>query len=278
MFHQILADGGGHGQTDVGIHIDLAYAHAGSLAQHVFRHAAGAAHLAAELVAGFHEFLGHAGGAVQHQRIAGQAFADLFQAFEVQLGFALELVGTMAGADGHGQGVAARALHEVHGLVGVGVHMVGIAHMLFHTGQLAQFGFHPDAARVGVFHHLLGQGDVFFIGQVRAVDHHGGETAVDTVAAQFEAGAVVQMHHHGHGRILGQGGFHQLHEVFLPGIAARARRDLKDHGGFFLRGGLHDALHDFHVVDVERAHSIPARIGGGEHFLRPDKRHGFLLH
>jgi len=215
---------------------------------------------------------------VQHQRIAGQALADLFQAFEVQLGFALELVGTVAGADGHGQGVAARAFHEVHGLVGVGVHMVGIAHMLFHTGQLAQFGFHPDAARVGVFHHLLGQGDVFFIGQVRAVDHHGGETAVDTVAAQFEAGAVVQMHHHGHGRILGQGGFHQLHEVFLPGIAARARRDLKDHGGFFLRGGLHDALHDFHVVDVERAHSIPARIGGGEHFLRPDKRHGFLLH
>ena len=80
------------------------------------------------------------------------------------------------------------------------------------------------------------------------------------------------------GRILGQGGFHQLHEVFLSGIAARARGDLKDHGGFFLRGGLHDALHDFHVVDVERAHSIPARISGGEHFLRPDKRHGFLLH
>lgn len=50
-----------------------------------------------------------------------------------------------------------------------------------------------------------------------------------------------------------------------------------DHRGFFLGGGPHDALDDFHIVDVERAHGVAPGVGGGEHFSGTHKRHGFLL-
>ena len=112
MFHQILADGGGHGQTDVGIHIDLAHAHAGSLAQHVFRHTAGAAHLAAELVAGFHEFLGHAGGAVQHQRDI-DLIADLCQTFKIKFWNHSFWICSMCCSYCHCQTIAVCSLYEL---------------------------------------------------------------------------------------------------------------------------------------------------------------------
>ena len=155
--------------------------------------------------------------------------------------------------------------------------MLGGTDVFLDAGQLAQLGFHPDPPGVGIVHHLFGQGDIFLIGQVRTVDHHRSEAAVNAVLAHLEAGAVVQMHHHGHGGVFDQGGLHQFHDVGLTGVFAGSGGNLEDHRGFFLGGGPHDALDDFHIVDVERAYGVAPGVGGGEHFSGTHKRHGFLL-
>ena len=211
---------------------------------------------------------------MQHQRIAGHHGRNLVEAFEVELGFALELVRAVTRADGDGQRVAAGALDEFHGLIGIGVDALFGGNVFFHAGELTEFGFHPHAAVVGVVHHLLRDGDVFLEGQVRAVDHDGAEAAVDAGLAQFKVGAVIEMHHHREIG-LGKGGFHQFHDVHLTGILAGAGGNLKDQRRALFRAGLHDALNDFHVVDVESADGIPFLVGAGKHLFGSGDRHGF---
>ena len=165
MLDHVLADGRGQGQTDIGIHVDFADAHGGGPAQHVFRHAAGVAYVAAVLVAFLDELMRHGRGAVEDERIVGKLFADGFKAGEVEFGFALKLVGAVAGADGDGQGVASGLFDEVDSLIRVGELMPFGLHVLFDAGELAEFGLNPHASRMGVVDDLLGQGHVFLIGQ-----------------------------------------------------------------------------------------------------------------
>ncbi len=213
---------------------------------------------------------------MQHQRESGQLGGDLFQTGKVKLGFALEFVGAVARADGDGQGVASGAPHKLHSLVRVGIDVIGGGDMFLHTGQFAQFGFHPHSPGVGIFHHLFGHGDVFLEGQMRAVDHHRGETAVDAVPAHFKRRTVVQVHHDRHVALV-QSGLHQLHDVFLSGVLAGSGGNLKNDGSFLFRRGLHDALDDFHVVYVKGADGVASPIGALKHVFGSDQRHGILL-
>ena len=57
---------------------------------------------------------------MQHDGESGQAPAHFFQDVKAQARFALELVRAMAGADGNGEAVHARALDKFLYLVGVG--------------------------------------------------------------------------------------------------------------------------------------------------------------
>ena len=125
---------------------------------------------------------------------------------------------------------------------------------------------------VRVFHNLLRERNVFFIGVVAAVDHHGGETAVDAALADVEAVAMVKMQADGQAG-LDHGRFHELHQVGVVRVFARAGGNLKDQRGGKLLCRFGDALHDLHVVDVERADGIAAFIGLFEHFSACDKRH-----
>ena len=59
-----LADGAGHGQTQVGVDVDLADGQLSGMAQLLFRHADGVGHVAAVLVDHLHILLGHGGRAV----------------------------------------------------------------------------------------------------------------------------------------------------------------------------------------------------------------------
>ena len=109
---------------------------------------------------------------------------------------------------------------------------------------------------VRVLDDLAGQFDVLFKGQVAAVDHDGGEAAVDAALAQLEAVAMVQMD--GDGQVkaggflgVGDGGLDELHQVNVLGVLAGAGGDLQDQGSLLLDRGLGDALDDLHVVDVK---------------------------
>ncbi|MPM50572.1 hypothetical protein SDC9_97314 [bioreactor metagenome] len=70
------------------------------------------------------------------------------------------------------------------------------------------------------------------------------------------------------------GSLHELHEVDVLGIFSCSGRSLENEGRVLLHRGLSDALHDFHVVDVEGADGITAGIGRLEHLGCCDKWHG----
>ena len=125
---------------------------------------------------------------------------------------------------------------------------------------------------------LAGQFDVLFKGQVAAVDHDGGETAVDAALAQLEAVAMVQMDGDGQieagglFRVL-NGGLDELHQVDVLGVLAGTGGHLQDQGSLLLHRGLGDALDDLHVVDVESADGVAAVIGFLEHLSGSYDRH-----
>ena len=60
--------------------------------------------------------------------------------------------------------------------------------------------------------------------------------------------------------------FNQLHEIGVVCVCARALGHLEDDRSFVLCGGLGDALHDLHVIDIECADGISACVGFAEHF------------
>ena len=273
MLDHVLTDRGSQAEADVGIDVDFADAHAGSLAEHVFRHAAGAADIAAVLVAELHKFLGHGGGAMQDQGVVGQLLADGFQPGEVKVRLALELVGAMACADGNGQRVAARFFNKVHSLIGIREGMLGILYVFLNAGQLAKLGLYPDTAGMGVFHNLLGNGDIFLVRQGGTVDHDGGEAAVDAVLAHLKGRTMVQMDADRNAGVLNQGSLDQLHDVDLAGIFSGAGRNLQNHRRLLFRGSTHNALNDFHIVDVKRTNGEFAFIGSFKHFFGANKGH-----
>ena len=99
VFYQVLTDGSGHCQAQVGIDVDFANTEFACLQQHVFRYALSAVQLAAVLVAFFNKGRDNGGSTVQNQRITRQQVGDFFQTCEVQFRFAFEFVSAMAGAD-----------------------------------------------------------------------------------------------------------------------------------------------------------------------------------
>jgi hypothetical protein len=86
------------------------------------------------------------------------AFLMSFEAFEIQMLFALEFVGAVGIADGHGQRIAAGFLDEFDGFLRVGVMAAGgmraafLAFVELRADQMAQFGFDDAIVFVGVFH------------------------------------------------------------------------------------------------------------------------------
>ena len=115
MFTYTLKEG-----ERLGIDIDLADSHLGSLAYGLFRHTHRIGHLAPVFVDEVLEFLQHRARAVHNQRIARQLFTYLFYYVEGKLRFTFELVCAVACADSNGQGIAAGLLYKVGNLVGVG--------------------------------------------------------------------------------------------------------------------------------------------------------------
>ena len=277
---KVLADGGSHCKAQVGIDVDLADGHGSGLAQHLFGDADGVGHLAAVLVDDADELLRHGGSAVQHDGEAGQTLRDLLENVEAELGLraGLELVRAVARADGDGETVAAGAGHEFLDILGTGVGAVlGLdVDVVLHARERAELGLNDDTVVVRVFDDLAGESDVVLEGLAAAVDHDGGEAAVDAALAELKAVTVVQMQ--GDRKTgLQLGGLDELDKIGVVGVGTRAAGDLQDDGSLDLGRGLGDALDDLHVVDVERADGIAALIRLAEHFLCGYDRHDIYL-
>ena len=265
----MLTDRRRHGDADVGVHIDLADRHGGSLAQHILGDTDGVGHLAAVPVDGLDIFLIYGACAVQDDREAGELFRHFLQNVEAKLRLltGLEFISAVACADGNGKGVHTGAGHEVIDLIGIREMRVVLADVdiILDARKLAELALDHHAVCVGVIDDLFGQRNVFFIRQMAAVDHNGGKAAVDARLAGLKIRAVVKVQRNGQTRFFGSG-LHHGDQIPVGRIFARARRDLQDHGGIVLLGGTGDALDDLHIVDVERADGVTAFISFFEHF------------
>ena len=197
VFDGEAADGAAHGQTQVGVDVDLAHAALDAFDDGFDGHAVGLADFTAVFAEDGEPFLRNAGGAVHDQVGVGDALvdgADAVDGEDVAGGRAGEFVGAVAGADGDGEGVDAGGGDEVGGLGGVGEELVGGEHAVgadavffaglagFKRAEAAQFAFDADADGVGHFDHLLRHFDVigiagrgFHVVAQRAVHHHAGE-------------------------------------------------------------------------------------------------------
>ena len=120
---------------------------------------------------------------------------------------------------------------------------------------------------VRIFDNLAGDADVLLKGFAALVNHDGGKAAVDAAFAQLKAVAMVQMEADGETG-LDDGGLDQLHQIGVIGIGTGTLADLQDQRSIEVLGSLCDALHDLHIVDIERADGIAAVIGLFEHFFR----------
>ena len=84
MLGKVLTDVTGHGQTDVGVDVDLADSQLGSLPELILGDADGVGHIAAVGIDHLHEFLGNGRGSVQHNGEAGQTLDYAMQHVEAQ--------------------------------------------------------------------------------------------------------------------------------------------------------------------------------------------------
>ena len=174
----------------------------------------------------------------------------------------------MAGADGNRQGIHASLLHELHRLIRIGQVLqtaAARAMTVFDPAQAADLAFHRDALGVRQFHHFTRHFDVVFearrrlaVFHQRAVHHHAGEAHVNRALAGGHAVAVILVQYDRKIRIDFGSRDHQVIQEAILRIGTRPAARLHDHGRLGFRCRLHDRLNLFHVVDVERANSVPA--------------------
>ena len=126
--------------------------------------------------------------------------------------------------------------------------------------------------RVCVFHDLTRQRDIFLKRLGGGIDHDRRKTVIDAGLAQFERVPMIQMKTDWQTG-LDNGSFHQLDQVRTVGILARTGGYLQNYRRIALFGSLRDALNDLHIVHVEGADGIAARIRFCKHFLRSYNRH-----
>ena len=172
VFGKELANGGGHGKTQIGVYVYLADSALGGLTELILGHTDGAWHIAAVFIDLLDKVLGHAGGAVQDYGEAGQILLHGLEDVETELGLGagLELVSAVAGADGDGQGVAAGALNEFLNLFRAGVAGVALFDfdLVLNAGEGAELGLDDDAVVVSVLDDLLGDSNVLLEGLLEA--------------------------------------------------------------------------------------------------------------
>ena len=175
-------------------------AHRAALRSMILRDAHGVGHLAAVLVDHRHKLLGHGGGAVEHDGESGQALGRPPPGCQSAAGWqrpsrcgctgGCELVSAVAGADGDGQGIARRCLvDELLHLFGVGCSEESSAETLTSSSTPARA---PSSASTTTPWSWAYSTTFLVIsmfsskGLERAVDHHGGEAAVDAGLAELK--------------------------------------------------------------------------------------------
>ena len=272
---ECFTDGTCHSQTDIGVDIDLADSHRGSLAEHVFRDAFRTEDFAAIGIALFHKFRNDGRSAMEDDRVVWQELANLFQTFIVKIGVAFEFVCSVAGADRNSERVAAGKLYELSRFFRIRKDRILRidADQIFYAGQTSELGFHHDTFVMCIFDDLLCDFDIFLEGVLRAIIHDGSKATVNAGLTDLIRRAVVQMECGRDLRIILKGSLDQTDDIFLTGIIAGAFRSLKNDRRLLFLGSFHDPLDDFHVIHIECTNGIMPLICLFKHFSSSYERH-----
>ena len=184
--------------------------------------------------------------------------------------FRSKLVSTVRSTDWDSQRVATSASSEVDYFFRVSISVVFCRNFIFHTSQHTQFTFYSYIELMSVVNHFLGQSYVFFVWQVRTVDHYWRESHVDARFAQFEWISVVKVKHDF--RMCATQFFCIFYSTFchvtqqsLVSIVTSTFRYLQDNRRFCFYSSLHDGLQLFHIVEVESRDSISTFDCSGKH-------------
>ena len=84
----------------------------------------------------------------------------------------LELVSTVGGTDGDGEGVATGLLYEVDNLLRLGVVGLLVGNLILYAGKHAELSLNGNIILVCVLHNLLGESNVLIVREGGTVDHH----------------------------------------------------------------------------------------------------------
>ena len=149
--------------------------------------------------------------------------------------------------------------------MGVGGILSGNLNVILYASQGAELSLNNNAVSVSVLYNLLGLLNVLVERTGGAVDHNGGEAAVDAGVAGLKVRAVVEMQSDRNVRALLNSSLYHLNEVGVVCVSACALGYLQDYRSVLLLASLGDTLNDLHVVHVESANSVAAVVSLLEH-------------
>ena len=139
--------------------------------------------------------------------------------------------------------------------------MVFCRNFIFYTGQYAQLAFNRYIKLMSIFNDFLSQSNVFFVRQMRTVNHYRREAEVYTRFAEFERISMVKVKNDlrmfaTHFLSVCYSTFSHVTQQSLVCIVTCAFRYLKNNRRFSFNRSLDDSLQLFHIVEVESRNSI----------------------
>ena len=142
---------------------------------------------------------------------------------------------------------------------------------VFYTSQYTKFAFYSYIKLMSVVNYLFRQSNVFFVRQVRTVDHNWREAHIDTRLASFECISVVEVKNDF--RVFATqflcifySTFCHVTQQCLVSILTGTFRYLEDYRRFGFNSSLYNSLQLFHIIKVESRDSISTFNSFRKHF------------
>ena len=155
----------------------------------------------------------------------GKNFADLLENVKAKLGLltGLKFISAVACADCYCKRVNARSCNEIVNLLGlcVGCVLIGNINVILNTCKLTKLALNNNAVSVSIVNNLFGYFNIFFIGEMRAVNHNGSKAAVNASLAGLKIGAVVKVQSNGKTRCFNSS-LNKLNEISVVSISSCA--------------------------------------------------------
>ena len=286
LLMEVLADACRHRKTQIGIDVDLADSRLCSTAELILGNADRIRHVTAVLVDDLDVLRNNRGRTMEHDGESRDTLLDLLKNIKAERGryknavriaralLRRKLKCAVRRADRDSEGVNTRLLDKVLYFLRLRVGSIFCRDIdiVFDTCQLTKLRLDHNAVCMCILGNALSKCHVFCVGEMRAVNHDGGETAIDARLADVKICAVVEVKCDGN-IVDFECCLDEMDEVLMTGVLACTCGDLQNQRRLQLSGGIRNPLDNLHVVDVESTDGISAVVGFLKHFFCSDEWH-----